>query len=249
MKCSICDKMLTNNYNKKTASLLQHFSPRTSLSYALSEKTLLNAGIGRYFQLPAYTTLGYRNSDGSLANENTADYIGVQHYNLGIEHRFSEQSLFSIEGFYKDYFQYPIDLISGSSLANQGADYSSVAGATAATFTGFGEAFGFELMNRLNYNKFSLLASYTFVRSRFSNLANILIPSSWDSKHLLTITGSKELKRNWRFGFKWRFVGGLPYTPYDIETSSNINVDPQEIAKFEAMNPEPPVMRTFAICV
>ena len=50
-----------------------------------------------------------------------------------------------------------------------------------------------------------------------------MIPSSWDSKHLLTVTGSKEFKRNWRAGFKWRLIGGLPYTPYDLETSSYID--------------------------
>jgi hypothetical protein len=67
-----------------------------------------------------------------------------------------------------------------------------------------------------------MLASYTFVRSSFTDIDDELIPSSWDSKHLLTITGSKEFKQNWRAGFKWRFVGGLPYTPYDLELSKNI---------------------------
>ena len=51
---------------------------------------------------------------------------------------------------------------------------------------------------------------------------NEYIPSSWDSQHILTITGSKSFKKNWRAGFKWRFVGGLPHTPYDMETSANI---------------------------
>ncbi|MFH1000550.1 MAG: TonB-dependent receptor, partial [Bacteroidota bacterium] len=126
------------------------------------------------------------------------------------------------EGFYKDYFQYPVDLVSGSSLANQGATYSSVYGASEVAFNGKGKASGFEILNRWNYKTFSILASYTYVRSLFTDIQNNYIPSSWDSKHLLTITTSKDLKRNWQLGFKWRYVGGLPYTPYDLETSSNI---------------------------
>ncbi|MEZ5145705.1 MAG: hypothetical protein R2759_01125 [Bacteroidales bacterium] len=30
----------------------------------------------------------------------------------------------------------------------------------------------------------------------------------------------KKLKRNWDVGAKWRFVGGAPFTPYDIMKSS-----------------------------
>jgi len=113
-------------------------------------------------------------------------------------------------------------LKTGASLANQGADYSSVAGASPVSFTGKGSASGFEILNRINYRNTSLIASYTFVRSLFTNINGKLIPSFWDSKHLLTITGTRELKRNWCFGFKWRFVGGLPYTPYDLKLSANI---------------------------
>ena len=95
-----------NNYNSGMNNPLEQFSPRLSLSYALSDKVSLNAGAGRYFQLPAYTTLGIRGGEGALLNENTAKYIGANHYNLGTEYRFREDVLFSLEGFYKDYFQY-----------------------------------------------------------------------------------------------------------------------------------------------
>jgi len=211
-----------NNYNDNMSNILNQFSPRLSLSYSLSNSLLLNAGSGRYFQQPAYTTLGYRNNMNELVNLESTEYIGVNHYNIGLEKRISESVIITAEGFYKDYFQYPINLITGASLANQGADYSSVAGAAPVQSSGTGHAAGFEILNRISTNTFSLLASYTFVRSKFTDINDKLIPSSWDSKHLLTLTGSKELKSNWRVGFKWRFVGGLPYTPYDLETSANI---------------------------
>ena len=211
-----------NDYNSNTANLLNQLSPRLALSYSLTDQIQLNAGVGRYYQQAAYTTLGFRDNQGSLVNKDIAKYIGANHVNAGFEYRFNSPMTFSIEGFYKDYFQYPIDLITGASLANQGAEYSSVYGATPVTFTGTGRAVGFEVLQRVNFTDFTLLAAYTFVRSEFTDLNDDLIPSSWDSKHILTITGSKQFKKNWRAGFKWRFVGGLPYTPYDLETSANI---------------------------
>jgi outer membrane receptor for ferrienterochelin and colicin len=230
-----------NNYNASTENLLNQISPRFSLSYSLSEKTKINAGLGRYFQNPNYTTLGYRDNQGVLVNENTAKYIGANHYNLGIQQLISKEILLSVEAFYKDYFQYPIDLRTGASLANQGAEYSSVAGAAAVDFIGKGQAVGFEVLNRVNFKDFNLLASYTYVRSLFSDINGDLIPSAWDSKHLLTITSSKDFQKNWRVGLKWRFVGGLPYTPYDLETSANVlawDANGQAYLDFELLNTE-----------
>lgn len=214
-------RMDANNYNSNMNNLLEQFSPRLALSYALSKKTQLNAGVGRYYQLPAYTTLGFRNNANELVNSSSAQYIGAQHYNIGTEYRFSDVAILSGEVFYKDYFQYPVDLVTGSSLANQGTDYTTV-GATPVEFIGKGEALGFELLNRINYNKFNLLASYTYVRSTFTDINGNYIASSWDSKHLFTLAGTQSLKQNWRIGFKWRYVGGLPYTPFDMETSAII---------------------------
>ncbi len=211
-----------NTYNEAMANPLKQLSPRVSMSYTLVENTLLNMGAGRYFQLPAYTTLGFRNNENELVNIDNAHYIGVNQYNLGLERRITKEILVSVEGFYKDYFQYPVDVVTGVSLANQGADYSGVAGVAEVAFTGRGRAVGFEVLNRINFRKFSLLGAYTFVRSEFTTINDVFVPSSWDSKHLLTLTASKEFNKQWRAGLKWRFVGGLPYTPYDLETSSII---------------------------
>ena len=64
------------------------------------------------------------------------------------------------------------------------------------------------------------MLSYTFVRSEFEDFSGKLIPSAWDNKHLLNIMASRSFKKNWNAGLKWRFVGGAPYTPYDIGRSS-----------------------------
>jgi len=229
-----------NNFNENTANPLNQNSPRLSVSYKLSASTAINSSAGRYFQQAAYTTMGYRNNTGDLVNSQTVKYIGLDQYNLGFEHKFNKQILLSVEGFYKNYFQYPIDLTTGSSLANQGAGYA-VSGISPAVFTGKGKATGIEILNRWNAKSFNLLASYTYVRSLFTDINDDFIASSWDSKHLLTITGTKTLKKDWRAGFKWRYVGGLPYTPYDLTTSSNIqawNAKGKAYLDFSRLNTE-----------
>jgi len=209
-----------NSYNSSMSAPFNQTSPRIAFSYNIIKDFSLNFGMGRYFQMPAFTTLGFRNTDNELANKEKTAYIGANHINIGLDKKFGDKILISAEGFYKAYFNYPIDQITGISLANQGADYSGIAGAGTYDFSGKGKAAGIEILNRLNFRTFKLLASYTFVKSLFTDIDGNYIPSSWDSKHLLTITGSKDLKKNWRVGFKWRFVGGLPYTPYDLLTSS-----------------------------
>ena len=49
---------------------LKQLSPRLSIAYALGEKSSLNFNIGQYFQLPAYTVMGYENNLGELVNKN-----------------------------------------------------------------------------------------------------------------------------------------------------------------------------------
>ncbi|MFT4643871.1 MAG: hypothetical protein ACI8ZX_000267 [Planctomycetota bacterium] len=209
-----------NNFNDNMKNLLNQTSPRVALSYAIKEKTRLNAGFGRYFQLPSYLTLGHKNNTGNLANTD-AKYIGSNHYTIGVEHKFSKKINVSVEGFYKDYFQYPIDIETGASIANQGAGFG-VVGASDVIFNGKGRAFGGEALVRLNLKNLNLLAAYTYVRSAFTDINGDYVPSAWDSEHLLSLTASYNLPWNFRAGLKWRFVGGLPYTPYDDDKSKNI---------------------------
>ena len=61
-----------NSYSKQMANPLKQLSPRFSLAYALNEKSSLNFNVGQYFQLPAYTVMGYRNSSNELINKNNS---------------------------------------------------------------------------------------------------------------------------------------------------------------------------------
>lgn len=210
-----------NNYNAHMSNLLNQLSPRFSLSYTFAPGWSFNANTGRYFQLPAYTILGYRDEDGSLVNkENDVTYIRNDQVVAGFEYRPSSASRITVEGFYKKYQYYPFSLRDSVSLANQGADFG-VVGDEPVSSTGEGRAYGAEFFAQQKLFKgFYGILAYTLVVSEFSDKTGTLIPSAWDSRHIISLTAGKEFKKNWQVGAKWRFSSGQPYTPWDVAQSS-----------------------------
>ncbi|MCU4155476.1 TonB-dependent receptor [Carboxylicivirga sp. A043] len=210
-----------NSYSAEMNRLWEQFSPRIAASYMLLPDVYLNMNVGRYYQHPAYTTMGYRNSDGELLNKsNGLSYLKSDHWVGGIEYRPNKLTRLTLEGFYKRYDAYPFSVKDSISMASKGGDFG-IFGDEEVTSSSKGKAYGVELMIRTRTNNgFSMITAYTYVRSEFTDWQNKYVPSSWDSKHLFTFTGNKALGKNWDIGVKWRYVGGLPYTPYDYDKSS-----------------------------
>lgn len=210
-----------NNYSEEMNNMLNQISPRLSVSYSFSPKWALNFNTGRYFQSPPYTSLGFRDESGVLINkQNKIKYIQSDHLVSGIDFLPNSNSKISIEGFYKRYTDYPFSVSDSVALASKGADYGTF-GDEEITSIADGQAYGLELLyQNKNLLGINLVLSYTLVRSEFENKSGSFIPTAWDNKHILNITATREFKRNWDAGFKWRFVGGAPYTPYDLERSS-----------------------------
>ncbi len=225
LSVSLGIRMDASNYDDEMKNLLNQFSPRISASLGLTEKLFLNANIGRYYQRPTYTTLGFRNNAGELVNkENEVKYIAVDHFVTGFDYLFNENSKLTIEGFYKWYHNYPFSINDSVSIASKGADYGTF-GDEEVTSTSEGRAYGFEVYYRnTNLKGFNVILSYTFVRSEFKEKNDLYIPSAWDNKHILNLTAKRNLGKNWEIGAKWRFVGGAPYTPIDIMESSKQEV-------------------------
>jgi hypothetical protein len=209
-----------NTYSSSMSNPLKQLSPRFSASYVLTEKLNLNFNIGHYYQLPPYTALGYSTSTIEFINKNNnLKYINSDHIVAGLELIPAENIQVTMEGFLKYYSKYPFSVRDSVPLSSKSADYG-IFGDEELLSLSKGRAYGIELLGRLKeFKKINLVFSYTFVRSEFRDLDSKWRPSSWDNRHLLNVTATKKFNRNWEFGFKWRFVGGAPYTPYDIEKS------------------------------
>ncbi|HEY9122733.1 MAG TPA: TonB-dependent receptor [Bacteroidales bacterium] len=210
-----------NNYTSQMKNFVNQFSPRLSVSYALTQSLTLNSSVGRYYQLPSYTTLGYRDTLGVLINKfNNLKYMQADHIVAGFDILPTSNSKFSIEGFYKNYSNYPFSIRDGIALAGKTVDYGTY-GDEPVTSTGVGRAYGAELLyqNR-DLMGANVMLSYTLVRSEFKTAYGGYSPSAWDNKHLLNILVAYEFRNNWTVGSKFRLVGGAPYTPVDIQRSS-----------------------------
>ncbi|WP_347158984.1 TonB-dependent receptor [Pontibacter chitinilyticus] len=206
-----------NTFTAKGRNPLKTFSPRLALSYLVSDKWTLNASSGVYYKLPSYTILGFQKK-GAFLNK-SADYTQAIHYVLGTEYLPRPDLRFTLEGFYKDYNNYPVSVRDGISLANQGGDFGSI-GNEAVRTTGDGRAYGLEfyMQKKLTESTFYVL-SYTYVRSEFAGSDGRYISSAWDYRHLLSGLFGKKLCRNWELGAKYRYAGGAPTTPFDLEAS------------------------------
>lgn len=213
-----------SSYSNDMANPLEQFSPRLSASYGLTEKLFANFNVGRYFQLPSYTTMGHRDNNNVLVNkDNGLRHISADHIVAGLELRPNEQSRVTIEGFYKMYNDYPFSIADSVAISGKSVDFG-VFGDEPVTSQGKGRAYGLELLIRHNdLWGFNLISSLTLVRSEFEDIKGKYVPSAWDNKFLYNITASRKVGKNWDVGAKWRFVGGAPYTPYDLETSALVS--------------------------
>jgi hypothetical protein len=232
-----------SNYSDEMNNLLDQLSPRLSLAYQFTHNVALNFNTGIYYQLPAYTVLGYRDSQtNALVNkENAIRYIRSRHLVAGVEYNTNTNSRFTVEGFYKKYDQYPFLLPDSISLANLGADFGII-GNSPATPNSEGRSYGLEfLFQQKLFSGFYGLISYTWVRSEFEDKYGRLIPSSWDSKHLVSLTGGKKFGRNWEVGIRWLFTGGAPYTPYNVQETvrrENWDIRPFGLPDYDRLNTE-----------
>lgn len=210
-----------NNYSSEMNNPIKQFSPRISASYAFIENWRWSVSLGRYYQLPPYTALGFRDNNEKLVNKiNGIKYIKVDHLVSGFDWTPNTDSKLTFEGFYKWYADYPFSVTDSISIASKGADYGTF-GDEELVSTGKGRAYGLEILYR-NRNLYGsvLTLSYTWVRSEFKNNQDKYVPSAWDNRHIFNVLWQKSFKRNWDIGFKWRLVGGAPYTPADLDVSS-----------------------------
>ncbi len=226
LNLSLGIRMDANNYSREMNNPLDQFSPRLSVSYVLSPGWSLNFNTGRYYQQPAYTTLGYRNNRGDLVNrENDLKYISADHIVAGVEFLPNESSKLSLEGFHKWYYDYPVSVRDAISIASKGGDFGTF-GDEEVFSLARGRAYGAEVLYRTrDLAGFNLILSYTLVRSESEEIGPGLEalgtyqPSAWDNRHLLNLTTYRKFKGNWQAGLKYRFAGGTPFTPWDIEYS------------------------------
>ena len=201
------------------------FSPRLSASYSFSDKTDLNAAVGRYYQSPSYIWLAANPVNRSLR------HIGVDQYIIGIEHLIRVDTKISIESYYKNYFNYPASLQRDYLvMANTGAGFGGSEegfasfGIDPLVSEGKGRAFGVELFMQ---KKLSDIPAYgtisvSYNNSEFTALDGESRPGIFDQRWIINLGGGYILNEKWEFSSRFRYATGRPYTPFNPNGSQDI---------------------------
>lgn len=230
LRLNLSLRMDGNSYSAKMNNPLRQLSPRLAASYAFVPHWSVNANVGRYYQEPGYTAMGYRDGQGVNVNRDRLRYIESDQATLGIAFDPNSGQRVSIEAFYKGYSRYPMSLVDSTAIGSNGSDVFAI-GAEPVASIGKARAYGFEVM----YRNDDLLGcmfnvTYTYYYSQYRKLdskwqpTGDYIASNWDYRHLFNIMLSRSFKRGWDVGMRWRFAGGAPSTPYDVVKSSQVDV-------------------------
>ncbi len=202
-----------------------YFSPRFSASYALSDLTNINFSTGIYHQTPSYIWLLADESNKELKN------IRADHLILGFDHRLQEDVLLKVEGFLKDYKNYPTSKIRPYLvLANSGAGYGgsennfSSFGLEPLISNGRGISRGAEvsLQKKLSDIPYYGLLSLTYSQTDFTPLDGIKRKGSYDQTWIFNLSGGYKFSEKWEASLKFRYSSGPPFTPFNADGSQSI---------------------------
>jgi hypothetical protein len=193
------------------------FSPRFSLSYAASPLLTFTGSVGRYHQAPSYIWLV-----ANAANKNLK-YVAVDQTVLGVEYLIRSDIKISLEGYVKQYSNYPASLARPYLvLANTGAGFGGSQDGYASfgldplVSDGAGIAKGMELFLQKKMSEIPCygLVSISWNEARFTAIDGVERSSSFDQRWIINLGGGYILNDQWEFSGKFRLATGRPYTPY-----------------------------------
>lgn len=201
-----------------------YLSPRFSASYNFNNLTRLNFSTGVYHQFPSYIWLA--------AGNNNLEAIKVNQYILGVSQRLTENLQVKLEGFYKDYKNYPASTLRPYLvLANTGAGYGGAEenfesfGFEPLVSDGSGSAKGIELslQKRSTGQGIYGLISATYAQTEFTGLDGVKRPSAFEQEWIFNISGGYIFDHQWEVSFKFRYASGRPVTPYNSNGTQSLS--------------------------
>lgn len=209
------------SYSSLMSNPIKQLSPRFAVSHDLTDQFTVSGSLGIYYQLPAYTSMGFMDNNETLVNKQNLKYMKATQGSLGISWHKDNIWELSIEAFYKKYSNIPLSLADSIPLACKGNDYG-VVGNELLTSTASGRSYGVEILAKVYIaQKINVSSSLTLFKSEYRNDDHSsYIVSAWDNRFIFNLRGTYYLSRSWSMGMKLSCIGGNPYTPYDINKTS-----------------------------
>jgi hypothetical protein len=201
-------------------------APRASIAYEWTPLTTFTASAGVYYQNPSYIWLV------SNAENRRMKAIRADQYILGVEHLLRTDLKVRLEGFLKEYGNYPASLTRPYLvLANTGGGFGGAEdnfasyGLDPLVSEGTGRAYGVELLLQKKLSEVPLygLASLTLSRNVFTALDGIERAGAFDQQVILNLTAGYQFDERWEASMKFRFATGRPYTPFTSTGTQNVS--------------------------
>jgi len=217
-----------------------YVSPRFALSYMLSDVASINFAAGIYHQSPSFIWLT------SVPSNKNLKAVRVNQFVLGYDRKLRDDVRIKLEGFYKDYRDYPASLLRPYLvLANTGAGYGgsddnfSSFGLEPLNNGGKGEVHGVEFSvqkKSSNIPHYGIL-SITWSEVYFTALDGVRRIGNYDQKWIINLSAGYVFNNKWETSFKFRFTSGNPFTPFNNDgTQSVLNYNSQRFKPFHSLD-------------
>ncbi len=202
-----------------------YISPRFSIAYMFSDLANINFSAGIYHQSPSYIWLVADESNKNLKT------VQVNQFVLGYERRLYDDIRMKLEGFYKDYKNYPASVLRPYLvLANTGAGFGggdenfASFGLEKLSSAGSGEVYGveFSLQKKSSDTPFYGIFSLTWSESYFTALDGIKRVGSFDQNWIVNLTGGYIFNKKWEASIRFRLATGNPYTPFNSNGAQSV---------------------------
>jgi hypothetical protein len=191
------------------------FSPRIGLSYALRPGTAIHLSYGLYTQSPETLWLVSHPDNKSLR------FLESEHLVFGFEHGLGKDIKVRAEVYNKAYRHYPVDSQNPYlTLANSGGSIIPSFFGSKLLSVGTGYARGFEIsVQKSLTEKFSWVFDYSYSIVKYKAMDGVLRPGDFDYRHILNAVVMVKASPTWELSLRWRYTGGQPYTPFDLQLS------------------------------
>lgn len=214
----VCNTGLRYDYfeyinNKST------IAPRFGLTYNLTSRTRLNASAGVYYQTPEFLWLLADPDNRNLSSIRSENYV------IGAEHFWTKDIRSNIEAYYKRYHYYPVNVyIPLYIYINNGADISpNFINKAVSAGKGYFTGIDMTVEKKNNGNGFYGSLNLSFTHSSFLALTGDYQPSEFDYGAQLLLLAGYNYENSWLFGFRIKYAGGRPYTPFNVPASEIVN--------------------------
>jgi hypothetical protein len=200
--------------------------PRLSLRERLPYGISLTQQIGMYHEPPLITDLDpvFQRTTPMLGSKATQIAVGAKAI-------VGDSSEVSATAYYQKLAQLPVDAVSAATpiSANGAEESGGLLGISRELVdtqfgsysyreaSGTGHAYGLELIARRNTGRWTGWIAYTYSRSWRQNPVHGPgdLPYVLDQPHSLTLLATTALGDSWRFGGRFRYTTGNPFTPVD----------------------------------